>query len=453
MNGKTTDRRQFLRALLAAGVSGAGGLGALSTLSRAHAAASLAADASQGADGYRALVTVFLYGGNDSFNMVVPTGAGYAEYAQARTNMAVPQAQLLNFPGTGFGFHPSMPGLQALAAQNRVAAGLNTGVLAAPTNRAEYIAGASELPPQLFSHEHQQALWQNARPTLLASNEGWLGRAADLLETAFPQQSLPFNISLQGSNTLQVGPRSVGYAATPLGPLALDVISESEERAAVHNAILNQTYEHPLMREHVAIRQRSLDIYSRYAQAFSPLPQLQTPFAENELAEQLLGVARFIAVSQQLGVQRQAFFVGIGGFDTHSAQLSSHPGLLATLDAGIRSFYDATVELGLANNVTLLTLSEFGRTLGSNGDGTDHGWGGHQLVVGGAVRGGIYGQAPTLAIEGPDDAEEGRLIPTLALEEFLAPAMRWYGVSESELDLVFPNLYRFNRRDLGYMPA
>ncbi|MEM7704056.1 MAG: DUF1501 domain-containing protein [Pseudomonadota bacterium] len=449
MKQQSVNRRAFLRSLMAAGVSTAGAVGALSTLSRAHAASSLAVKGSP-AD-YKALVTVFLYGGNDSFNMIVPSDSRYAEYASARTNMAVPQAQLLNIPGTGFGLHPSMPGLQGLAAQSRVAMGLNVGVLQAPTNRSDYEMGRA-IPPQLFSHEHQQIVWQNARPTALATNEGWLGRAADLMETAYPQQSLPFNVSLQGSNTLQVGPRSVGYAATPTGPVALDVVEENEDLAAVHDQILNQSYSHPLMQEHVAIRRRALDIYTRYASAFNPLPVIQTPFAEgNELASQLQGVARFIAVSQQLGIQRQAFFVGIGGFDTHSGQLNDHPGLLAALDSAIQSFYNATVELGMADNVTLLTLSEFGRTLGSNGDGTDHGWGGHQLVVGGAVNGGIYGQAPTLVIGGPDDADEGRLIPTLALEEFLAPAMRWYGVSESDLDVVFPNLNRFDQRDLGYM--
>ncbi|MEM9301512.1 MAG: DUF1501 domain-containing protein [Pseudomonadota bacterium] len=448
MNSKLMQRREFLRTMMAAGIGSAGMLGTLGTIGRAQAAASL----DQGGDDFRALVTVFLFGGSDSFNMIVPMDASYADYARVRGNLAVPQGQLLPLAGTSFGLHPNLVGTSQLAAQNRVAVGLNVGAMVEPTTRADFLADRVELPPQLFAHDHQQVHWQTANPTSLA-REGWLGRAVDLMETAYADQTLPFNISMLGSNTLQIGPRSVGYAADPEGPAGLDILGEEQGQGPgrVHDQMLARSYDHPLMAEHVNIRRRSLDIFSRYAQAFDPVPQLQTAFSPGELAQQLLGVARFIAVRQQLGIRRQAFFVGMGGFDTHSAQATNLPGLLSAVDGALKSFYDATVELGVAEKVTTVTLSEFGRTLSSNGDGTDHGWGGHQLAVGGAVQGGTYGRAPARVIEGPDDAGEGRLIPTTSLEEFLTPAVRWFGVPEGDLDTVFPNLRNFDRRNLGYL--
>lgn len=442
---KQIRRREFLRGMLAAGVGSAGLLGSLGTLSRAQAATQLA-----GGDDFRALVTVFLFGGNDAFNMIIPTDHRFDAYAAARRNLAVSQSSLLPMAGSGLGLHPNMPGLSALYGQNRVAAALNVGALVEPTTRADYQTGRAKLPPQLFSHEHQQVHWQTATPTSLV-NQGWLGRAADLMETAYPQQDLPFNVSLIGSNTLQIGANSVGYGAGPAGPIGLDIRGEDQPSARLHDAILNRSYDHPLLAENARIRRRSIQTYERFQAAFDPPPQINTVFPETDLGQQLLGVARFLATRGPLGIRRQSFFVGAGGFDTHAAQAQNHPQLLAGIDQALSAFYQATVELGIADQVTLCTLSEFGRTLSINGDGTDHGWGSHQLVVGGAVKGGTYGQFPSLAIEGPDDAEEGRLIPTTALDEFYAPLVRWFGVPEHDLDLVLPNLSRFDNRNLGFL--
>ncbi|MEN1727272.1 MAG: DUF1501 domain-containing protein [Pseudomonadota bacterium] len=433
-----SNRRDFLRNMLAASMGSASLLGSLGWASTAQAAATLA-----GPNDYRGLVTVFLFGGNDSFNTVVPLDSRYSQYAQARGPLAIPQSDLLSLGTTGLGLHPAMPGLHSLFNQGRVAVGSNVGPLLEPVTREGFLAGSAKVPPQLFSHEQQQVHWQTAEPASLA-RRGWLGRANDLLETAYPDQDLPFGISMLGSNTLQVGNITNAYAVGPEGPPALVIRELDESLGPIHDRLLAREQSHPLMAEHGRLRRRSIDIYERYAVGFETVPNIQTPFPANGLAQQLLGVARYMAVSQQLGIRRQNFFVGFGGFDTHASQLTTHPQLLAALDQAITAFYNATIELGLVDQVTLTTLSEFGRTLSINGDGTDHGWGGHQFAVGGPVQGGLVGQFPELAIEGPDDAGEGRLIPTMATEQFMAPLMEWFGVSGADLNLVFPNLSRFD---------
>ncbi len=455
------DRRELLRRCACAAVGGAG-LSALGRLELLQAAA-----AAQGPyTDYKALVCVFLFGGNDSFNMVVPRdGTPYADYAAARQALAVPAANLVpispqNPLPSGYGFHPSCPELASLFESGRLAVIANAGTLIQPVTRAEYLARSVPLPPQLFSHNDQQLQWQTSRPGVRGDSTGWCGRVADVMDAAGLVQDVSVNISLNGQNIQQTGRSTLAYTVNSNGIVRLRGIDASNARNAARQqafeALLAAPPDHALAREFARIQRRAVDTAQRLVDALDAQTPLQTQFPDqSSVAAQLSMVARLIGVRSALGLARQVFFVGMGGWDTHGEQAVRHPALLGQLSQALSAFNSALVELGVDTQVVTFTASDFGRTLTSNGDGSDHGWGGHYLVMGQPVLGRrIYGQAPSLEIGGPDDTRGGRLIPTTAVDEYASKLAAWFGVTAGELPTVFPNFGNFDagRTDLGFLP-
>lgn len=454
MNSPLISRRRFLQWSLRAA---AGATGAAATAGFLNSLAASVAHAQTG--DYRALVCVFLLGGNDSFNLLVPNDTeGYTTYAQSRGGLAVPRSELLaiepgNTDGRGFGLHPATAGMQDLFVQGRLAFAANSGVLLAPTTRADYQAGRA-LPPQLFSHNDQQDHWMSGEPGG-PKFTGWGGRMADLLASRNANQRLSMNISLAGTNLFQVGDSVVPLSVESNGARPFDSLAGQPDRRRVLQALIEQSAaeDRPLLESaYGAVVTSALDNGAAIQQALQAGPALATRFPEGSLGVRLRMIARLISVRERLGLSRQIFFVSLGGFDTHDDQLLNQPPLLKLVADSLKSFHDATVELGVANQVTTFTASDFGRTLTSNGDGTDHGWGGNQAVVGGAVRGGnLIGRYPDLRLDGPDDAGLGRMVPTTAVDQLGATFGRWLGIADSDLDLVFPNLNRFAQRNLGFL--
>lgn len=411
---------------------------------------------------YRALVCVFLFGGNDSFNMLVPqSSAEYGVYADARQNLAVAQADLLPITpvvsdGVDYGLHPSMPGLQALFDTGAAAFVANVGPLIEPTTRDQFMQGSVALPPQLFSHNDQQDQWQSLKGNGQSAT-GWAGRMADLIRTSVADQQMATNASLFGANLFQAADDTVAYVMGPNGPVqfegfSLDPNDILYQQRAAFRRIVEADYGSVYERAFADVQRRAIEAADTVSAAIASAPELSTPFPATQLGTQLATVARLIAVREQLGMQRQVFFVAAGGFDSHDDQNENQPELLGGVSAGLKAFYDATVELGVSESVTAFTQSDFGRTLTSNGDGTDHGWGGNQIVVGDAVQGQrIYGEYPLLAIGGSEDVGGGRLIPSTSADQYAATLARWFGIPDGELDLVAPNIGNFVTRDLGFL--
>ncbi len=450
-------RRRFLRSACAA-------VGMTSLASTAFDLRRIAAAATGPAD-YRALVCLFLYGGNDGNNMVVPRGSEHAGYARARGGLALPQQVLLPLGGTAdgrqWGLHPAMPGLHGLYTQGHAAIVANVGPLVGPLTRAEYDAGSAAVPPQLFSHSDQTLHWQTSLPDQPARS-GWGGRVADLLHAANGNAQLSMSMSLAGNNTFQVGNTVSQYQVSPDGSVGLGWYYDGNEwndpPSVAIRRLMAQSYGNLFTRGYRDVFTHALDQDRLLAGALEAAPPLRTTFPDGDLGRQLGMVARLISVHGELGLSRQVFFCATGGYDTHDEQVGSQPqagshaDLLGELDAALAAFHAATAELGLAQAVTTFTASDFGRTYASNGLGSDHGWGNHHLVVGGAVAGGrIHGEMPVLAVDGPDDVGDGRWIPTTAVDEYAATLAGWFGVAASDLPLVLPNLGRFHHPDLGFM--
>jgi uncharacterized protein (DUF1501 family) len=460
------NRRRFVTAAAAGGLAYAFG--------RTPQAVAAAVSSGQAAlADYKALVCVFLFGGNDSFNMVVPRStAAYETYRASRQNLAIPQASLLPINplapdpnGTTFGLHPSLSDVATLFEQDEACAVMaNVGPLIEPTTKAQYQAKSTRLPPQLFSHNDQQDQWHALKGTSTTTS-GWGGRVADVLmgsNVPVPLvQSLAVNLSLSGQSLFQAGASSVPYTMGATGPVAIfgldgtDALSISRRNA--FEAVLSADHSTIYERAYARVQQRALQSAGRINQALSwvrsPNPAaFTTAFPATPLGSQLKTVAELIAVRDRLEVSRQIFFVATGGFDTHDAQVDDQPGLLSNVSRSLAAFYRATVEMGIASSVTAFTQSDFGRTLTSNGDGTDHAWGGNQLVIGGAVAGRrIYGAYPLLQIDGPDDVGGGRMIPTTSTDQYAATLAKWFGVPDGALGSVAPHLANFAQRDLGFM--
>jgi len=411
---------------------------------------------------YRALVCVFLFGGNDSFNMLAPRStAEYNVYAAARQNLAVDQADLLPIApltgdGANYGLHPAMPGLQSLFESGAAAFIANVGPLIEPVTKTQFLDGSVQLPPQLFSHNDQQDQWQSLKgKSQLAT--GWAGRMADLIRGSVSGQQMATNASLFGTNLFQSADETVAYVMGPGGPLQFEGFSttpdtfEFAQREAFLK-VLQAQYGSVYERAFSEIQQRAIQEADTITSAIGSAPPIATAFPDTELGTQLNTVARLIAVRDRLGMQRQVFFVAAGGFDSHDNQNEDQPGLLGGVSEAMTAFYNATVELGMAEAVTSFTQSDFGRTLTSNGDGTDHAWGGNQIVVGGSVRGReIYGQYPLLQLDGDDDVGGGRIIPTLSADQYAATLARWFGIGEGDMAAVAPHILNFSETDLGFL--
>jgi uncharacterized protein (DUF1501 family) len=447
------SRRSFLEAMGAVGMAAS-----LARLTEGRAYG-------QTADDYRALVCVFLFGGNDGNNMVVPVDTtGYAAYATARGTgtggLALPQAQLLPLtPATGaaaYGLHPNLPDLQTLWNDGVLGMVFNVGTLLAPTTKTDYLKNTVPVPISLLSHQDQQHQWQTALSDQY-SRSGWGGRIADGL----PGGPLPSVISISGNQLFAVGASS--------SPLALPAAGGGFGLAgfngsAAANARLQAMDDIRLLQEENLIVQAT---QTQASQALSASKLVAPVLAgtgstvdglftglKSSIALQLQQVARMIEARQTLGVGRQIFFVSQSSYDTHNTQLERQGSLFADLSPALKAFYDATVQLGVAQQVTSFSLSDFGRTLQpASGDGSDHAWGNHHFVMGGAVRGRqTYGTFPTLQLGGPDDfTAQGRWVPTTAVDQYAATLASWFGVSATDLPSVLPYIGRYATANLGFL--
>jgi uncharacterized protein (DUF1501 family) len=446
-------RRRFLRALSTGG--------AVYALGRTPGTVWAQSAAVNGFSDYKALVCVYLTGGNDSWSMVVPRSAPeYVAYAQARQNLAIAQDALLpvdeiNGGAALYGFHPSMPGVRSLFQSGSCAVVANVGPLIEPVTKAQYQQGIARLPPQLFSHNDQTRQWCTLRGRRQLRS-GWAGRIADALAGDLSGQQLATNVSLSGNTVFQAGQVATPYIMGATGAKEFTGFGSTGpnlERRLAFERLAAASYNSIYERSFADVHQRAALYAKRVNDALEAAPAFSTGFsAQSSLATQLKTVAKMIAVRDRLGMARQIFYVGIGGYDTHDDQLLNQPGLLGDLSQSLAAFHAATVQLGVAQNVTTFTQSDFGRSLTSNGDGSDHAWGGLQLVVGGSVTGQtIYGQYPLLQIGSNLDVGGGRLIPSISADQYAATLARWFGVPEAQMSLIAPNLVNFAQHDLGFM--
>jgi len=428
--------------------------------------------AATGPSGYQALVCIFLAGGNDGHNTVIPitttqlpTGPqNYNLYASARQGLALPQSSLLNIHNGNdvYGLHPSLPEIQGLYNQGKLAVLANVGNLVQPINRDAYNSNNSLIvPAQLFSHSDQSTQWQSGIPNGIASS-GWGGRIADLVQAQNSSAVFP-PISTTGTcqvfctgNQTQPATVPAPYAGATgaTGMATLNGVVNAPSRATGMQQLLTFSNGLQLVQAGNGIMTNG----NNYANTLTGLLQssnITTQFpAGNGLAAQLLTVANVMAVRSQLGLTRQIFFCTLGGFDTHASQLETQAPLLQQLSQAVAAFYAATQELGIDQNVTTFTASEFGRTLTPSGtDGSDHAWGSHHFILGSGVQGGqFYGTFPSLLVGSENDANSrGTLIPTTAISQYGATLAQWFGVSPSNLPTVFPNIANFASTNLGFL--
>jgi uncharacterized protein (DUF1501 family) len=437
-----------------------GSTGLLSTLAQLRAIGAVAADASSSSSGYKALVCLFLSGGNDGNNLIIPSDpTDYAAYAQSRGVLAVPQSQLLNIgtknynDGRSYGLHPSLPEVQSLYNQGRIALLANVGTLVQPTTLAQYNTGVG-LPPQLFSHSDQQVQWQSSVPDR-PFQSGWGGRVADAVNAMNSNQQISMSISLDGANLFQVGNTVAQMSVNPAGVSTLAGYQSGGNYGTRYTnlkAVLAQPQADLLATAFGSAAGGTITHSEIVSAALAGAPTLQTVFPATDIATQLQMVAQMISAAPALGLTRQVFFCQLYGWDLHASQVETHGPLLAEISAALAAFDAATAELGVRDQVTTFTASDFGRTYNSNGTGTDHGWGSHHLIMGGAVNGGdIYGAMPSLVLGGDDDTGRGRWLPSTSVDEYAATLATWFGVSASNLATVLPNLGRFGTPNLGFV--
>jgi uncharacterized protein (DUF1501 family) len=446
------SRRDFMR-LSCCSAAGAALVGGLSKFGLVSALA-------QGASDYKALVCIFLFGGNDANNMIVPIDSRYSAYQLARANIALPQNQLLPLQSGGnanYGLHPNMPELQALFNnQKNLAVLANVGTLVLPTTQQTYKT-YKNLPENLYSHSDQQDQWQSAQ-LVGTPNAGWAGKVADNVQATYNTAAqFPPVLSINGNAIFCTGDTTRPFTMTPYSTPGLQgfgTSAASQARFQATQQLLTFDSGLSLVQSANTVTNAAVQYGIVLADALKNISPLSTTFTKNYLSQQLRQVAQVISARSSLGMGRQIFFVSAGGFDTHSDQLLQQVQLLSEISQAMSTFYQATQELGVADQVTTFTLSEFNRTLqpGTNA-GTDHAWGSHQLILGGAVKGNnVYGTFPTLALGGPDDAgSNGRWIPTTALDQYGATLASWFGVSDANLPSVFPNLVNFPTSNLGFM--
>lgn len=443
------SRRRFLTHSCSMGVAAATTSSCLLQLGLARSAAA------QSTPGYRALVCVLLAGGNDSYNMLVPVDDDqYGEYAGIRSDLALPKAELLTLPGTtaggrSYGVHPGMPELQALYTNGDAAMIASVGTLLEAFDAGAVAAGTAKLPLGLFSHTDQINQWQTAVPDARIA-KGWGGRVADLLGDANVQNGISMNISLSGSNVFQSGDTTGEYAIDAAGDGAQGISSYDDGtdwgafKKRMIDDLLAVPQQHVLRREYARRFRAAIDAQAVFVDAMQTAPDLQTPFSAGNFSQSLRQIARVISVRDALGATRQTFFVTVGGWDHHDEVLDNQARMLPAISRGLGEFRDALVELGVFDEVTTFTTSDFGRTMTSNGKGSDHGWGGHHIVMGGSVAGGqIYGDYPELSPSSPFDVGRGIYAPTTSVDEYFAELALWFGVPSSDLATVLPNVGTF----------
>jgi uncharacterized protein (DUF1501 family) len=440
--GINSSRRDFLRKM--------GGVAAAASLARFSTVNALA----QSASNYKALVCIFLFGGNDGHNVVIPqSGAQLAAYKAARGSLALPDGNTKLLPvtamnGTPYALNDGLTAIHPLWAQQKLAVVANVGMLAQPTTRAQYLGGSVALPTNLFSHSDQTQQMQSGTPTG-SGGTGWGGRIADAVQALNGASAFPPSISMSGPALFCTGNVIQSASLIPNFDGALygfdywpSTAAQAQQNA--YQEILTFDSGLAMVQSANKVRQDAVNLAAMLKSAGSA-PAFTTVFPGTDLGNQMKQVAQIIQLRAQTGSTRQVFFCSLGGFDTHGSQSWQQWDLLGTLSAAMSAFYNATVEMGLADCVTTFTESDFGRTLQPSGSGSDHGWGNHHLVMGGAVKGGdLYGQFPNLALGGPDDSgSRGAMIPSTSIDQYGATMAKWFGVADASLPNVFPNLPKF----------
>jgi uncharacterized protein (DUF1501 family) len=408
---------------------------------------------------YKALVCIFLYGGNDANNTVVPFDtAGYANYQRLRGPLALSRSSLLQLSTTPtFALHPNMPEIQALYDKRAATIVANVGTLVQPLSRSQYQAGQLETPSNLFSHPDQQLEWQNASQSG-AVTTGWAGRIADQWGTTYGSNPrIPLITSVDGDTLFCNGAASSPVALSPGEVAGGGHCSEGSScpgRIATEQAIVRVASGISMVQADKGITANAYKYMTNVADALQSVTPVSVPFPNTALGLQLRQIAQIIQVRQALGVNRQIFFAGLGNFDTHAAQLGTQATLLTQLSQAMGAFDNAIIELGVGAQVTTFTMSDFSRAFQPNSNyGSDHAWGGHHIVMGGAVQGGkIYGTFPTLALNGPDDSGvNGRWVPSTASVQYASTLASWFGVSAGDLPAIFPTIGNFSRANLGFL--
>ena len=456
------SRRQFIGQASCAGI---GATSLFSTLLSLRLANSLAAQSAPANSDYKALVCLFLAGGNDSFNMLVPTTAGeYNAYAAVRGNLALARETLLqispaNLGGRTLGIHPSMTEVRDLFNQGRLGFVSNVGSLVRPTTLTDYRANRFR-PVSLYSHADQIKQWQTCMPDKRTAI-GWGGRAADIIKSLNSPSLVSMNISLSGQNTFLSGEQAFTYSIGSAGATALTGYDPAAAnnlnalRTAAVDSSLGADYRSLFEKSYGTSSKAAVSAYYEFSGALSGINLATAIPAGNTLATNLGMIARTASAAGRLGAKRQVFFVQLGGWDHHDEVLNNQVTMLRTVSEALGFFNSALTEFGLQNNVTLFTASDFGRTLTSNGNGSDHAWGGNQMVMGGVVRGGnVFGNRdqgfyPNLQNLAAIDTGQGRLIPGVAVDEYARDLLSWFGISSGDMDYVLPG---FNGR-FGGRPA
>ncbi len=487
-NISVITRRQFMRQAACAAVGTAAMTSTIRDLRFMNAAV-----AQSNINDYKALVCIFLQGGNDSNNMILPTiPSEYANYAAIRTPvLAIPQSAILpvtSLDGDGhtYGLHPSCPELQKLFGEGKLAFLFNTGTLVYPITRAQYLGGGVAKPPQLFSHADQQTQWQTSVPDQPPTT-GWGGRCADLINAVQPDSPISLMVTLAGANTFEIGNIVSQYSVSTSGAVSLTLPGTPGGGANTNRLptllnVLGLPYTNLQSQAYAGVAEHAINTSVQLNNAISGTtftnfptkiilpPPTSGPSFFSSLSPQLNMVARLIMAGNTplagggFGMKRQIFFCQIGGYDLHTGQTDysanspnnvltgAHTNLLAELSQSMYAFQQAMESVGLSNNVTCFTASDFGRTFPSNGQGSDHGWGSHHLIMGGAVKGQrTYGGFPVLTVNGPNDTSTGRWIPTTAIDQYFATLATWFGVDPGNLATVFPNVGRFSSANLGFI--
>jgi uncharacterized protein (DUF1501 family) len=411
---------------------------------------------------YRALVCVFLFGGNDSNNTVIPMDdMNFQAYTSIRGSLALSGSNLTptvtSVSGAPYAFHAKLAEVASLFSSKELAVVANTGALVQPLTRAQYQSQQAAIPLNLFSHSDQQIAWQTSMAQGHSAT-GWAGRAADYIASqSINSSSFPTFFSVAGNALEGTGLNTQPVALAPGQSLQLagfDSSTASQERLNAFNTLLTTESGVSLVQAAKDTMSHSLTDAAALAAALAKSTPLKTQFPTSSIGAQLQQVAQIIQVQSYLGMRRQIFFCSLGGFDTHAGELETHNTLYPELSPALAAFYDATQELGMAQNVTTFTESDFSRTFQpTTDDGSDHAWGSHHLVLGGAVQGGqIFGKFPTFELAGPDDADvRGRWIPTTSIDQYGATLCSWFGIPSSALAGVFPNLANFPTANIGFL--
>lgn len=453
------SRRNFIRKSAIAGLGT--GLLSPSILSLKSLANSTLLNVNGG--NYKAMVCVLLSGGTDSFNMLIPRGdTEYAEYATTRSNLAIPQNELLsinplNSDGKQYGLHPAMPEIQSLFNNGELSMISNVGTLVEHVTKEGFWDGTAELPLGLFSHADQIQQWQSGRPHQ-RTPIGWGGRISDIISPINTNQTIPMSVSLSGNNIFQHGVDTIEFAINEEGSAGIVGYNEgggayNQVRTSALDAMLNQTSNDPYKSTYISTLKNANNAGIEFSQAIENIGEFATTFSDNELSQLFKMIAKTVAAREILGFEKQIFFVRYPGWDHHDDVLSQMDQMLPDLSIALGEFNSVMHELNTHDNVTTFTMSDFGRTLTSNGNGSDHAWGGNAMVMGGSINGQFrFGDFPSLQLDSSLDLGDGVLIPQISSDEYLAEVAMWFGMENNDVSNIFPNLSNFYDINSGNPP-